>query len=174
MSDIDALLAQDDALLAALAQGGPINRVRAAEVMERFGVDGIAVGDPLNIFHILGYWPQIATTRMGQPPTTFAILPRDPGRPPAIVTSHFIYYYSYVDGGPRDAVPAYLFDAAGDHGDEAASTPYPGFFADQGVAPSTAVEVRRRDRTDAAVREGHYFKDAGGALSRALRDMGLW
>lgn len=174
MSDVATLLSRDDALLAALAEGGPINRVRAAEVMERFGVDGIAVGDPLNIFHILGYWPQIATTRMGQPPTTFAILPRDPTRQPAIVTSHFIYYYSYVDGGPRGTVPAYLFDTAGDQGNEAPSWPHPGFFTDQHIAPATQVEVRRRQRTDAALQDGHFFKDAGGALARALRDLGLW
>jgi Xaa-Pro aminopeptidase len=174
MSDIAVLLGQDDALLEALAENGPINRVRAAEVMERFGVDGVAVGDPLNIFHILGYWPQIGTTRAGQPPTTFAILPRDPLRPPAIVTSHFIYYYTFVDGGPRAALPAYLFEAADDAGGEELGVPYPGFFADRGVAPQTEVEARRKTRTDAALQDGHYFRDAGGALARALRDMGLW
>lgn len=175
MSDIDALLAQDDALLEALALNGPINRVRAAEVMERFGVDGVAVGDPLNVFHILGYWPQIATTRAGQPPTTFAILPRDPLRPPAIVTSHFIYYYTFVDGGPRGTLPAYLFDSAGDAGGEDSAAPHPAFFADRGIAPQTEVEVRRKVRTDtAAAQDGRFFRDAGGALARALRDMGLW
>lgn len=174
MPDIAALLRQDDALLEALGENGPINRVRAAEVMERFGVDGVAVGDPLNIFHILGYWPQIGTTRAGQPPTTFAILPRDPAQPPTIVTSHFIYYYTFVDGGPRSQVPAYLFEAADDSAGDGVAIPPTGFFADRGIEPQTAVEIRRRERTDAAIAAGRYFHDAGGALVRALRDMGLW
>ena len=173
MDDIAQLMAGDDELLSALAQEGPINRVRAAEIMARFGVDAVVVGDALNVFHILGYWPQIATTRLGQPPTTFAILPRDPQRPPAIVTSHFIYYYSFVDAGPRDAIPAYLFEAAGDAGEPQEAVPYPGFFADEGHASQTEVEARRASRTAAAATPGHFFKDAGGALISALDDLGL-
>jgi Xaa-Pro aminopeptidase len=173
MADIAELMAGDDDLLAALTREGPINRVRAEEVMARFGVEAVVVGDPLNVFHILGYWPQIATTRLGQPPTTFAILPRDPAQPPAIVTSHFIYYYSFVDAGPRDAIPAYLFEAAGDAGEEHESAPFAGFFADAAQAPMTAVEIRRRDRTAAAANPGHFFRDAGGALARAFADLGL-
>ena len=174
MDDIAHIMADDDALLTALCESGPINRARAAEVMERFGVDAVVAGDPLNVFHILGYWPQIATTRAGQPPTTFAILPREPERPPAIVTSHFIYYYSFVDAGPRDALPAYLFEAAGDAGGALETVPSPSFFADAGDAPMTAVEERRRHRTDAAARPGHFFSDAGAALVRGLADLGLW
>jgi Xaa-Pro aminopeptidase len=173
MDDIAQLMASDDDLLDALTREGPINRIRAAEIMERFGVDAVVVGDPLNIFHILGYWPQIATTRLGQPPTTFAILLRDPARPPAIVTSHFIYYYSFVDAGPRDAIPAWLFEAAGDAGEQHESAPYPGFFADEGHAPQTEVEARRGSRTTAAATPGRFFKDAGGALARAIDDLGL-
>lgn len=174
MPDIDTLLAQDDALLARLAQQGPMNLPRAYEVMERFGVDGIVVGDPLNVFHMLGYWPQIASTKLGQPPTTFAILPRDPRIGPAIVTSHFIYYYSFADGGSRGDIRAYLFEGVADQGDDAAVQANPLFFADKGKAPVTGVEGRRRGETDRVLASGRLFAEAGGALSQALKDMGLW
>ncbi|WP_044562153.1 Xaa-Pro peptidase family protein [Azospirillum sp. B4] len=169
-----ALMADDDALLQGLQRGGPINMPRAYEIMDRFGIDGFVLGDPLNVFHALGYWPQIGTTRQGQPPTTFAILSRDPRHAPAIVTSHFIYYYTFVDGGPRDGVAAYLFQEAGDEGAERTVEPWAGLFADRGAAPLTQVEERRRDRTDVALRTRPLAADSGGALANALRDMGLW
>ncbi|MDE1150825.1 MAG: M24 family metallopeptidase [Azospirillaceae bacterium] len=174
MDDLAALMANDEELLTGLQKNGPINLPRAYEIMDRFGIDGLVLGDPLNVFHVLGYWPQIGTTRQGQPPTTFAILTRDATRPPAIVTSHFIYYYTFVDGGPRDQVAAYLFQDAGDQGAEDFAPVFPGFFASRGAAPLTTVEERRRSRTDAAVAGRPVFADAGGALSRALRDLGLW
>lgn len=174
MDAIAKLMADDDALLAGLQQGGPINLPRAYEIMDRFGIDGFVLGDPLNIFHMLGYWPQIATTRQGQPPTTFAILTRDERQAPAIVTSHFIYYYTFVDGGPRDQIQSYLFQDAGDAGAELTVPPFAGFFADRGDAPLTDVEERRAERTGKALSGQPLFADAGGALVRALREMGLW
>jgi Xaa-Pro aminopeptidase len=173
ISDSD-LMAGDDALLEQLQQHGPMNFARAYEVMERFGLDGLVVTDPLNVFHMLGYWPQIATTRLGQPPTTFAILARDQRQTPAIVTSHFIYYYTFVDGGPREQLQSYIYLDAADAGDERQAAPHPDFFADRGAAPETPVERRRRERTATALRAEPSLADAGGALVRALKAMGLW
>lgn len=172
--DAATLMAGDDALLEQLQQRGPMNFARAYEVMERFGLDGLVVTDPLNVFHMLGYWPQIATTRQGQPPTTFAILARDQRQAPAIVTSHFIYYYTFVDGGPREQLQSYVYLDAADAGDERQAAPHPAFFADRGVAAETQVEQRRRERTAAALRAEPSLADAGGALVRALKAMGLW
>ena len=70
------LLPSDDDLLAALERGGPMNLARAVEVMERHGLEGLVLGDPLNVYHLLGHWPQIGRTRPGQPPGTFALLAR--------------------------------------------------------------------------------------------------
>lgn len=174
MTDIDSLMAGDDALLEQLQQRGPMNFARAYDVMERFGLDGLVVSDPLNVFHMLGYWPQIATTRLGQPPTTFAILSRDQRQAPGIVTSHFIYYYTFVDGGPREQLQSYLYLDAADAGDERQQAPMPGFFADRGEAPQTEVEQRRQARTNGALAAEPAHADAGGALVRALKAMGLW
>ncbi|PEQ11408.1 hypothetical protein B2G71_17815 [Novosphingobium sp. PC22D] len=164
----------DDALLARLATNGPMNLDRAREVMERFGLDGIVVGDPLNVFHMTGYWPQIGSTRVGHPPTTFAILSRHAGMKPAVVTSHFIYYYSFADGGSRGDIRSYLFEGAGDPGDEARTSANPAFFADRGIVPMTSVEVRRRAETDRSLAADNLFEQSGGALAGALRDLGLW
>jgi Xaa-Pro aminopeptidase len=170
----DPILADDDALLTALSEQGPVNLPRAYEVMERFGVDGLVVGDPLNVYHLLGYYPHIALTRWGQPPTTFAILTRDQDRKPAIVTSHFIYYYSFADGGSRGNIPAYLFEASANLGEDLQVAPNPLFFADRQAAPLTAVERRRRTETDRVLATRHLYAEAGGALVGALKDLGLW
>ncbi|WP_084438101.1 M24 family metallopeptidase [Niveispirillum irakense] len=174
MDDHAALKAHDEELFTGLRAGGPINLPRAYEVMDRFGVNGLVLGDPLNVFHLLGYWPQIGITRQGQPPTSFAILSRNPDLAPAIVTSHFIYYYTFADGGPREWLASYLFQDAGDGGEVRQVPAFTGFFADKGAAPLSGVEVRRQILTDTAIAQRAIFADAGGALVRALRDMGLW
>lgn len=174
MQELETLMANDDALLAQLQQAGPMNLPRAYEIMDRFGIDGLVLGEPLNVFHLTGYWPQIGLTRLGSPPTTFAILARDPRQAPAIVTSRFIYYYTFVDIGAREAMQAYLYQDPGDAGAEQEMVPDPAFFADRGAAPVTPVEMRRADRAGRALAARPFFADAGGALVRALREMGLW
>ena len=156
-----------------LRRSGPMNRARAAAVMERHGIDGLVLGEPLNVFHALGYWPQIARTRVGQPPTTFAIVPRDPAAPAGIVTTRFIHYYTWADGARTTDVPAWLFDDAGDAGDE---TPGAGIepCPDLGLEPLSAVERHRREISSAVPAERRRFRDAGAALVRALRELGLW
>jgi Xaa-Pro aminopeptidase len=173
MSDVQSLLATGDALLNRLAQGGPMNFARAQEVMERFGIDGIVVGEPLNVFHMTGYYPQIGLTRLGHPPTTLAILKR--GEPqPVVVTSHFIFYYSFADGDARAETRAYLFEAADDVGDAQRAQADPAFFASWHETELTNVEHRRRNRTDQALSGGTLFERSGAALAEALRDLGLW
>ena len=163
----------DNELLQQLSLAGPINRERAQNIMERFDVDALILGDPLNVYHVLGYWPQIASTKVGQPPTTFAVLLRDASLKPAIITSHFIYYYTFADGGPRGEIPAYLFDLADGDNQDNPAVPTPSFFENQRSAPLTPVEQRRRTETDAALGQNHYFTHAGGAITRAINDLGL-
>jgi Xaa-Pro aminopeptidase len=174
MTDPQIWLDQDEPLFEALRAGGPMNLPRAYEVMERFGLDGIVVGDPLNVFHMLGYYPQIGLTRVGQPPTTFAILARDQRQAPAIVSSHFIYYYTFADGGQRANLQSYLYRDAGDIGTEAVLEGFKGMIADRGTEPQSEVEQRRDALTAAALAIEPIQENAGGALVRALKAMGLW
>lgn len=173
MLDTQSLLANGDALLNRLAEGGPMNFARAQDVMERFGIDGIVVGEPLNVFHMTGYYPQIGLTRAGHPPTTLAILKRGELQP-VVITSHFIFYYSFADGGSRGDIRAYLFEAADDIGDAQRTGADPAFFASRGDVPLTNVERRRREQTDRILTAETLFQRSGAALAEALRDLGLW
>jgi len=173
MAEAQSLLANGDMLFNRLAEGGPMNFVRAQEVMERFGLEGIVVGDPLNVFHMTGYYPQIGLTRPGHPPTTLAILKRGEMQP-VVVTSHFIFYYTFADGGPRGDIQAYLFEATDDAGDAQRVEANPAFFASWNERPLTGVEERRRTETDRVLAADTLFQRSGAALAEALRDMGLW
>ena len=66
----------DSDLLAALERQGPMDCERALAVMARHGLDGLVLGEPVNVHHALGHWPQIGRTRAGQPPGTFALIAR--------------------------------------------------------------------------------------------------
>lgn len=173
MPDTAALLANGDRLLNRLAEGGPMNFARAQEVMERFGIDGIVVGDPLNVFHMTGYYPQIGLTRPGHPPTTMAVLKRGESQP-VVIASHFIFYYTFADGGPRGDIRAYLFEAADDVGDAQRAQADPAFFASWHETELTTVEHQRRSQTDRVLAGETLFQRSGAALAEALRDLGLW
>jgi Xaa-Pro aminopeptidase len=101
------------------------------------------------------------------------LLTRDVEAKPAIITSHFIYYYTFSDGGPRKDIPAYLYDVADDDGHAFPPETVLPLFADQACSQLTDIEARRRRQTDAALAQDHYFVHAGGALEAALRDHGL-
>lgn len=165
----------DSALLDALARGGPINVERAIAVMERHGLDGLVLGEAVNVWHALGFWPQIARTRMGQPPGTFAMFAR--ARPEAwgLVTSRFLHHYTWADGRQRPDVSCWLYGEIGDAGDEAPpqAVTWP-VMPERDLAPLVAVEERRNAATAAVdpLRQG--YGDTGAAIVAAMRDMGLW
>lgn len=158
-----------------------MNLAHALEVMERYGLDGLVLGEPVNVYHLLGYWPQLARTRVGQPPTTFALLTRAAHPVPALVASRFIYYYTYADGGYPADRPVYLYREPGDAAID-------DFRDDAGIArnadamefpdlhrePLSTTETRRRSALDAATSARRGDVDAGAALVRAMRDLGLW
>jgi Xaa-Pro aminopeptidase len=170
----DPAISTDDRLAQALRLAGPMNLDRAAQVMARFDLEGLVLADPVNVFHVLGYWPQLSHTRPGQPPTTFALLARDPRIPPAIVTSRFVYYYTYADGGFERDIAAFLYNEVGDDGLDQDATPVNGDFPDRGRAALSPIERRRRQRLDAALQARASSSDSGTALVRAMRELGLW
>lgn len=69
----DELRGEDAELTRLIREQGPMNLERACEVMDEFDLQGLVLGEPVNVYHVLGYWPQLGNTRMGQPPTTFAV-----------------------------------------------------------------------------------------------------
>jgi len=168
-----ALPAEDDALLAALAQCGPINMARAVEVMERHGLDGLVLGQPVNVYHALGHWPQIARTRTGQPPGAFALIARARPDQWGLVISRFLYHYTWTDGRARDDVAAWLFGELGDAGDMSPGALFP-ICPDRGAEPLSGIEAHRAAQAALVPPGRAAFRDAGAALTSAMRDMGLW
>ncbi len=164
-----------------LRSEGPINLPHAYEVMDQFELTGLVVALPVNVYHLLGYWPQLANTRVDQPPTTFVLLSRDERQQPRLVTSRFIYYYTYVDGGYTRDLPIYLYQEAVDRGPDEqitatgdkANSRSSIEFPDQEMAPLSVVEERRRKALDTVAAARETRSHAGTALVQAMRDLGL-
>lgn len=150
-----------------------MNRERAALVLERHGLEGLIVGDPLNVYHALGHWPQIARTRVGQPPTTFALIPRDPAQPVALVTSRFLHYYTWADAARVTPTPTWLYADAGDAVSGVPSNE-PELCADRGLAALSPIEQRRRAALVAVPEARRRLADAGAAIVQAMRELGFW
>lgn len=150
-----------------------MNMARAQVIMQQQGLDGLVLGDPLNLFHALGHYPQMANTKGGQPPTSFALIARDGKQPTGFVTSRFLYYYTWADARFDFPLQVWLYNENGDSGDlePIAESDY---FPDRAAAPLTPVEQRRRDILHAVEPVRRSFRDAGAAIVRAMRDMGLW
>jgi len=166
----------DDAvLLAELGRRGPINIERALAVMDRHGLDGLVLGQPVNLFHALGHWPQIARTRAGQPAGTFALLARARPEQWGLVTSRFLHQYSWADGRSRSDVELWLYDALGDDAsvDAVPAGGTVSLFTDRGAVPLSPVE-RHRATTAAQANERPALPDSGAALVSAMRDLGIW
>ncbi|HWU04698.1 MAG TPA: M24 family metallopeptidase [Novosphingobium sp.] len=163
----------DDVLLSRLGRAGPMNMAEAVAVMERHGLDALVIGQPVNVFHALGHWPQIARTRLGQPPGTFAILARHAPDRPVLVTSRFLHYYTWADGRERPDVDCWLYDDLADTGDVANAGDFI-VCADKGAVALSPLEVERRAASDAARRERAVFTNAGGAIVGALMGLGVW
>ena len=83
----------------------PMSLERAYEVMDRLKLDGLVVVDPVNVYHMTGFWP--VTSRMGFTPGLYALLSRDRSQPITVVSNEFAYYYLLSDN--RYAYPFQFF-----------------------------------------------------------------
>ncbi|WP_285020826.1 M24 family metallopeptidase [Novosphingobium sp. fls2-241-R2A-195] len=169
------LLPDDGALLAALEREGPMNLARALAVMERHDLAGLVLGDPINVFHALGHWPQIGRTRAGQPPGTFALIARERPENPGLVTSRFLHHYSWADGRNRSDVAVWLYTHMGDEGDETAlEVPFSTVLPERHSAALSGTE-RHRAAVSATLSGAMTARsDAGGAIVAAMKELGLW
>jgi len=61
-----------------------LNRERAIEIMEREQLDGLVAHLPINLYYLSGYWGMF-NTPVGYDGSYFAVLPRDPSAPAALV-----------------------------------------------------------------------------------------
>ena len=166
----------DEELLMAVRSAPPMNLPRAYQVLEQERLDGLVLADPVNVYHMTGYWPQLAA--MGYPAPAFALLAAGGGLAPGLVMSQFLYYYVFADAGFQYPLQTYLFtgwdtalSASDLPGKEPAATPY--VFADLGQTPIGAREKRRLAALDQAAGKRQLSANVQQALLKALKDMGL-
>lgn len=152
-----------------------MNLERAVAVMDRHGLEGLVLGDPINVWHALGFWPQIGRTRAGQPPGTFAFIARDQPEQWGLVTSRFLHHYTWADARDRPDVACWLYADLGDEAEQVVPRAMTGpVLPDRGLAPLGTVEQARVAATAAIdpLRQG--YADCGAAIVAAMRELGLW
>ncbi len=164
-----------------LRKAPPINLERAYAMMERDNLAGLVLSNPINVYHLTGFWP--VSSRMGYRNTAFALLARDQQQPIGIVTSEFAHYYLLADNGYEYPFQMYLFTGPTDYEQLAAAKaarfefepPAAGstIFQDAGREPLSTYERSRTTVVQAAIARQPASADADFALLKALRAMGL-
>lgn len=164
-----------------LRQAPPADLERARAMMERDGLDGVLLSNPVNVWHLTGFWP--ATSRMGFRNGLHVLLSRDPQQPLSIVAAEFTYYYLLADNAYEWPMQVYLFTGPADREQLAAAKaerfrvepPAAGSttFPDAGREPLSDRELLRTAAVKAAVARQPVSADAEFALVKALRAMGM-
>ncbi len=164
-----------------LRKAPPVNLDRAYEIMERRGLDGMVVSNPVSVYHLTGFWP--ATSRMGYGPGAYALLSRDPQQRIGVVAADFTYYYLLSDNQYEYPYQVFLFTAPTDREQLAAAkagrfetapaAAAPRMFPDRRREPQTATERSRGGAVRATLGKQPASPDAEFALVKAIRAMGL-
>ena len=161
-----------------LLRGGPLfNRERAEKVLQQESLSGLIVAEPVNVFHLTGYWPQLG--KMGFPAPTLALLSADPKKPVALVIPQFLYYLVYADSHFDGGVEPYVYThravtATAVLGD--VEEPGAGdlrIYRDKGEAPVDAVETHRRAAVQAAAARNGLSAEREWAMVKAARALDM-
>ena len=164
-----------------LRKAPPVDLDRAYEIMARDGLDGLVLSNPVNVYHLTGFWP--VTSRMGFGNGAYALLSRDRQQPIGVVTAEFTYYYLLADNAYEYPFQVYLFTGPADREQLAAakaerfrvepraagSTSFP----DAGREPLSTGERSRTAAVQTALARRPASPDADFALVKAIRSMGL-
>ena len=139
----------------------PLARERAAEVLARLGLDGLLIGDPVDVYYLTGFDSTIFSRSLKVEPGVFAVLPRDARRPVGMVMPAAGYYNGFA------AIHEPWNLAVFQHGPE--GTMYP----DRGQEPLDGLE-RTRGARSAGQRAAHgVAANEAEAVGRAVRELGL-
>lgn len=157
-----------------LLKGGPLfNRERAEKVLREESLAGLIVAEPLNVYHLTGYWPQLG--KMGFPAPSLALLSADPNRPVALVIPQFLHYYVYADADFAGDVEPYVYTcravnaaAVLDGGGEPAAGELR-VFRDKGAVPVGTMEKCRRAAVKAAAERNGVSAEREWAMVKAAR-----
>ena len=161
-----------------LLQGGPLfNRERAEKVLKEESLAGLIVAEPLNVFHLTGYWPQLG--KMGFAAPSMALLSADPKKPVALVMPQFLYYYVYADANFSGDVEPWLYThravsgtaIQGDYDEPAAGELR--VYRDKGDVPMGELETHRRAALEAVAERHGVSAEREFAMVRAARALGM-
>ncbi|MXW20311.1 MAG: M24 family metallopeptidase [Gammaproteobacteria bacterium] len=161
-----------------LLQGGPLfNRERAEKVLKEESLAGLIVAEPLNVFHLTGYWPQLG--KMGFAAPSMALLSADPKKPVALVMPQFLHYYVYADAHFSGDVEPWLYThravsgtaIEGDSDEPAAGALH--VYRDKGDVPMGELELRRRAAVEAATQRHGVSAEREFAMVKAARALDM-
>ena len=161
-----------------LLKGGPLfNRERAEKVLKEEPLAGLIVAEPLNVFHLTGYWPQLG--KMGFAAPSMALLSADPKKPVALVMPQFLYYYVYADANFSGDVEPYVYThravsgtaIQGDYDEPAAGALH--VYRDKGDVPMGELERHRRAAVEAVTERHGVSAEREFAMVRAARALGM-
>ena len=161
-----------------LLQGGPLfNRERAEKVLKEESLAGLIVAEPLNVFHLTGYWPQLG--KMGFAAPSMALLSADAKKPVALVMPQFLYYYVYADANISGEVEPWLYThravsgtaIQGDYDEPAAGALH--VYRDKGDVPMGELELRRRAAVEAAAERRGVSAEREFAMVKAARALDM-
>ena len=161
-----------------LLQGGPLfNRERAEKVLKEESLAGLIVAEPLNVFHLTGYWPQLG--KMGFAAPSMALLPADPQEPVALVMPQFLYYYVYADANFSGDVEPWVYThravsgtaIQGDYDEPAAGALH--VYRDKGDVPMGELELHRRAAVEAVTQRHGVSAEREFAMVKAARALGM-
>jgi Xaa-Pro aminopeptidase len=166
-----------------LRKAPPVDLERAYAVMERDGLSGLVLMNPVNVYHFTGFWP--ATSRMGFRPGAYALVSRDRQQPVAVVAAEFTYYYLLSDNAYEYPFQVFLFTGPADREqlaaaragryqvDAPAAPAGSTIFKDAGREPLLDTERARLAAAQAAAARQGVSADAEFALLKAIRALGL-
>ena len=166
------------ALGGSLLQGGPLfNRERAEKVLKEESLAGLIVAEPLNVFHLTGYWPQLG--KMGFAAPSMALLSADPQKPVALVMPQFLYYYVYADANFSGDVEPWVYThravsgtaIQGEYDEPAAGALH--VYRDKGDVPMGELEMHRRAAVEAVAERHGVSAEREFAMVRAARALGM-
>jgi Xaa-Pro aminopeptidase len=150
-----------------------VNRERAYETMDRYGLDGLVAATPLNVYYLSSHRGPMQM--MGRDFSTYALLPRDESAPAAlIVPGSMLYHLDYLPTW-MPSVQVYTWPAAGaepDASGDIAASPFVSPWAMQ----LRSGDLHQADRVLMALYAEYHGKTSASALhglKAALKDAGL-
>ncbi len=148
-----------------------LNKLRAYEVMDRHGLDGLVAQLPIDVYYLTDYWG--AMSGAGWEYLNFAVLPRDEAAPAALIAPAPEVFNISVEGTWVPNPVLYLAPMGSDvpaAGEEPAAVPFPGLP----VRPGAKLSAREQRWTEFCGLYGsRTAASALWALARALREAGL-